>query len=422
MKVALLSIGDSGSGSTRAAYRLHKSLRLAGVQSRMFVQTKYSDDATVIGLSSKSGFGRILSGSRLLLDRFPLKHYPNREPTLFSTQWLPDKLSSRVAQLNPDLVHLQWINEGFLQIETLAKFQKPIVWTLRDMWAFTGGCHYNGDCDRYMGSCGSCPQLGSHNALDLSRRIWQRKAKAWKKLDLTVVALSSWLAKCAAQSSLFGDLPITVIPNGIDIDQYRPIDRRMARALLNLPQDKQIILFGAINSTSDSRKGFHFLQPALHNLRKLVSPDEVELVVFGASQSENSPDLGFSCHYTGQLHDDLSLALLYSAANVFVAPSVQENLANTVLEALACGIPCVAFNIGGMPDLIEHQQTGYLAKPYQVDDMAQGIFWVLEDQERYQKLSLLARRKIEREFTLTSTAQKYASLYAKLLHKSNEFK
>lgn len=415
MKIALLSYADDGSGSTRAAYRLHRSLQLVGIQSHLLVQTKYSDDNTVSGFGSKSGLGQIVAGGRLTLDRVPLRFYANRDSTLFSTQWVPDRLSSSVAHLNPDLVHLQWINEGFLQIETLAKFKKPIVWTLRDMWAFTGGCHYNGDCDRYTKSCGSCPQLGSHNRSDLSRKVWQRKNQAWKNLNLTVVALSSWLAKCAAQSSLFSHLEIKVIPNGIDTQLYRPIDRQMARTLLNLPQHKQIILFGAINSTSDSRKGFHLLQPALQNLRKLLSPDKVELVVFGASRPENPPDLGFPCHYLGHFHDDLSLSLLYSAANVFIAPSVQENLANTVLEALACGIPCIAFNIGGMPDLIEHQQTGYLASPYQIDDMTQGIFWILENQERYQKLSFLARKKIEQGFKLEDIAAKYSSLYADLL-------
>lgn len=415
MKVALLSVEDDGSGSTRAAYRLHRCLKRAGIESQMLVQSKYQDDKTVVGLSAETGVGKIASGARAVLDRLPLKLYNQRERTSFSPQWLPDRVAAKVERFNPDLVSLQWINMGYLQIETLAKFKKPIVWTLRDMWAFTGGCHYNGECDRYTQSCGACPQLNSHQDRDLSRWVWQRKAKAWKETNLTIVALSSWLGVCAAKSSLFGHLRIEVIPNSIDTQTYRPIERPIARALLNLPQDKKLILFGAVNATSDKRKGFHLLQPALKKLRQVLSPDEVELIVFGASKPEHPLDLGFATHYLGTLNDDLSLALLYSAADVFIAPSVQENLANTVLESLACGLPCVAFKIGGMPDLIEHQYNGYLAQPYQVDDLTQGIFWVLENAERRQQLSYFARQKIEQGFTVEATGAKYLSLFTELL-------
>jgi glycosyltransferase involved in cell wall biosynthesis len=415
MKALLLSTEDAGSGSTRAAYRLHRSFRAIGIDSRMLVQTKHSDDTTVIGSKSSSGAGQVVGGMRVVLDRLPLKLYRQREKSSYSLQWLPNKLTPAITQINPDIVHLHWICQGYLQIETLSQFQQPIVWTLRDMWAFTGGCHYNFDCEHYTNSCGSCPQLGSRQDWDLSRWVWKRKAKAWKNLNLTIVALSSWLADCAAASSLFRDVRIEVIPNGIDTRQYRPFDRQLSRNLLNLPQDKQLILFGAVNSTSDPRKGFHLLQPALQNLRQLLPDDAVELIVFGASQPEKPPELGFRCRYLGQLNDDLSLALLYSAADVFVAPSIQENLANTVLEALACGLPCVAFAIGGMPDLIVHQQNGYLATPYQIDDLTKGILWVMENQERHQRLSTSARQRIEQSFTMETPAHRYLSLFNDLL-------
>lgn len=415
MKALLLSSEDGGSGSTRAAYRLHQSLLEVGIDSQMMVQTKYSDDRTVKGASSSSGIGQATTGLRVTLDRLPLR-FSNKAPKAsYSLQWLPDGLASQISQFNPDLINLHWVCKGFVRIETLATLKRPIVWTMRDMWAFTGGCHYSYDCDRYTESCGQCPQLGSQRSADLSRWIWQRKAKAWKNLDLTVVALSHWIGDCARASSLFGDRRIEVISNGIDTTLYRPIDRRLARELLGLPQDKKLILFGAINATADQRKGFHLLQPALQDLRSVFSQDEVELVVFGSSKPANPPDLGFFCHYMGKLSDDLALALLYSAADVFIAPSTQENLANTVLESLACGVPCVAFNIGGMPDLIQHQQNGYLAEPYRIDDLTQGVAWVLEDGERHQKLSVTARERIERELTLEHTAQRYLKLFNELL-------
>jgi glycosyltransferase involved in cell wall biosynthesis len=415
MKALLFSTEDAGSGSTAAAHRLHQSFRDIGIDSQMLVQTKHGDDVTVAGRRISSGIGQSISGMRVALDRLPLKLYHNRKKSSYSLQWLPNKLASSVAQINPDIINLHWVCKGYLQIETIAQFKQPIVWTLRDMWAFTGGCHYSFDCDRYTASCGACPQLSSHQDRDLSRWIWNRKKKAWKNLNLTIVGLSSWIATCASASSLFRDLRIEVIPNGIDTRQYRPFDRQQARNLLDLPLDKRLILFGAVNSTSDPRKGFHLLQPALQNLRQLISCDEVELVIFGASQPQRPPDLGFPCRYLGQLNDDLSLALVYSAADVFVAPSLQENLANTVLEAIACGLPCVAFNIGGMPDLIEHYKNGYLAEPYQVDDITKGISWILESQERHRQLSYSARQKVKQSFMLETTAQRYLSLFNELL-------
>ena len=423
MKILLLSTNDIAPGAAKGAYRLHQGLQNLGVESQMLVQTKQSKDKTVLGfLNNKSKAEKVVSGVREIADRLPLKLYQNRDFGSYSPQWLPDNISSQATRLDPDLVNLHWICRGYVQIETLAKFNKPLVWTLRDMWAFTGGCHYDGDCEGYLDSCGSCPQLDSSKNYDLSRWIWRRKAKAWKNLDLTIVTISSWLGKCATSSSLFKDLRVEVIPNGLDLQQYRPFNRTVARELLSLPQDKKLVLFGASNATSDKRKGFHLLQPALRSLSQNGWKDKIELVVFGSAKPENSPDFGFPTHYLGRFSDDLSLSIIYSAADVFVAPSVQEAFGNTVLEALACSIPCIGFNIGGIPDMIEHQHNGYLALPYQVDDLAKGIAWILENEQRYQKLAYRAREKVEQEFSLEIPARRYLSLYEEILDKNKKIK
>ena len=413
MKIAIINNSDIQGGAARAAYRLHQGLQIIGVNSQMLVQEKLSNDGTV--LAPKTRLEQGIARAKLTIETLPLKVYRQRDETTFSIQWLPDRIVPRINQLDPDIINLHWINQSYAQIETLAKLKQPLVWSLHDMWAFTGGCHYNQDCDRYIASCGTCPQLGSTTDCDLSRWVWQRKAKAWKNLNLTIVALSSWLGKCAKDSSLFHNSRIEIIPNGIDTQKYKPINRQVARELLNLPQDKQLVLFGSLKATRDQRKGFHLLQPALQDLSKSGWHDRLELVVFGAAQPENPPDFGFKSHYLNTLSDDLSLALVYSAADVFVLPSVQDNLPNTIMEAIACGIPCVAFNIGGMPDLIEHQQNGYLAQAYKTEDFAQGIGWVLENEERYQKLSFRAREKVEQEFTLGIQARRYLSLYTDIL-------
>lgn len=420
MSILLISTADIQGGAPRAAYRLHQGLQSIGVDSQMLVQYKYSNDKTVIAPTTR--FGQSIARTRIAVDRLPEKLYPRRQKTGFSPQWLPDPIVPKITQLNPDIINLHWIGEAFLQIETIAKFKQPLVWTFHDMWAFTGGCHYSGECDRYTGNCGACPQLGSHQDWDLSRWVWQRKAKSWRNLNLTIVALSSWLANCTRASSLFKDLRIERIPNGIDTKLYRPINQQVARELLNLPQDKPLVLFGSLKATSDPRKGFHRLQAALQELSQSGWQDKLELVIFGASEQDNPMDLGFPTHYLGTLNDDLMLALTYSAADVFVLPSTQDNLPNTVMEAIACGTPCVAFNLGGLPDMIEHEKNGYLAQPDKVEDLAQGIVWVLENQERHQKLSHRAREKAEQEFTMELQANRYLSLFTELLDRGDSLK
>ncbi|KAF3888365.1 MULTISPECIES: glycosyltransferase family 4 protein [Nostocales] len=414
MKVLHLNVSDLIGGASRAAYRLHQGLMGIGVQSQMLVQTQDSNDQTVIGPNTK--LGKEFSKLRPALTGLPLKLYPGGELTEYSSSWLPDSIATRVPQLAPDVINLHWISKGYIQIKTLAKLNKPLIWTLHDMWAFTGGCHYSHNCDRYMNSCGACPQLGSDRNWDLSRWQWQSKTKHWRPLHLTLVSPSSWLAKCTQASSLFKNRRVEVIPNGLDIQRYKPVNRQIARGLLNLPQDKQLVLFGAINATSNQRKGFHLLYPALQSLSQSRWCERLELVIFGSSQPQNPPKFGFQSYYLGTLNDDISLALLYAAVDVFIAPSTDDNLPNTVMEALACGTPCVTFNIGGMPDMIEHQKNGYLAQPDNTEDLAQGVAWILENKERHEKLCYFARFKVEQEFTVEKQAYRYLALYDELVN------
>ena len=412
MKALHINKTDAMGGAAKAAHRLHKSSIERGIDSQMLVLDKLSDDYTVIGSSSKlgKGWGKI----RPTLDMLPLELYRQRERVPYSLQWLPSKVHKLIEKHDPDIINLHWIG-GYFPVEAIAKFNRPIVWTLHDMWPFTGGCHYSQECDRYIDSCGKCPILQSNQDYDLSRWLWQRKAKAWQKINLTIVTPSKWMAECARASSLFRDLRIEVISNGLDLKRYKPVDRQLAKDWLGLPQDKQIILFGALSATSDRRKGFHLLLPALQKLKDYYDKDRIELVVFGSSQPSTPLNFGFKVHYLGKLNDDVSLALLYAAADVFVAASVQDNLPNTVVEALACGTPCAAFAIGGMPELIDREQNGYLATAYDPKDLATGIAWILEDIPRWRYLSKCAVAKVRQEFTVDRQAERYHKLYEEIL-------
>lgn len=415
MKILHISTDDTKYGASRAAHRLHKSLLDRGIDSKMGVLAKYSTDYTVIGPLNPLGKG--MGFARPVFDSLPLRLlYRNRLNTPWSIGWLPGSIHKTIRREKPNIVHLHWIGGGMLSIPQLARIPCPVVWTFHDMWGFTGGCHYTGDCTRYKNRCGECPQLGSSGTSDMSRRIWNRKAKHWKQFNLTIVTPSRWMEQCVKESSLLYNRPIHTIPNCIDLDIYRMIDKNKARSLLRLPVDKKLILFGAVHATSDSRKGFQYLRPALQELSKNKESFNIELVVFGASQSPDSPNMGFPIHYMGMLSDDVTIALLYSAADVFIAPSVQDNLPNTVLEATACGIPTAAFNIGGMSDLIDHQKTGYLAKPFQAEDLGRGIMWILEHDDRYRTLACTAREKAERHFSPDIIAKKHINLYNDILH------
>jgi glycosyltransferase involved in cell wall biosynthesis len=409
MKVLILNESDLDGGAARAAYRLHQGLQHLAVESQMLVRAKFSGDRTVI--AQKTALTKLGPP----LDGLPLKMYRDRSASMFSTQWFPDSAIAAVHSRPPDVINLHWVCNGYLTIETFPKFRQPLVWTVHDMWPFTGGCHYTGDCQKYLDACGACPQLKSHRDFDLSRWVWQRKAKAWRGLNLTLVSPSRWMAEQMQASALLRQVPVNVIPNGIDLQRYQPRQKAVVRTLLNLPPDPYLILFGAGGGTSDPRKGFALLQAALQQLAQTEWGTRIQLVVFGAVPPETPLALGFPVHYMGKLQDDLSLAMVYAAADVFVAPSVQENLSNTVVEAIACGTPCVAFKIGGMPDLIDHHQTGYLARPYEVEDLARGIVWVLEDAERHRALQIGAREKAEREFSEQLQAQRYRTLFAELV-------
>jgi glycosyltransferase involved in cell wall biosynthesis len=417
MNVTLLSIADGKWGGARAAYRLLQGLGNIQTNAQMLVQSKFTADPHIIGPDQT--LGRVIAKVRSSIDGLPLSQYPNRQTPDFSCQWLPDRLASQLACLKPDILNLHWACAAYLQVETLARLPYPIVWTLHDMWAFTGGCHYNQTCDNYTHTCGACPQLGSTDPQDLSHWVWQRKQRAYAHANLTIVTPSHWLADCARRSSLLQDRRIEVIANGIDVSQYCPQAKPDTRQQLGLPTDKKLILFGAINAESDLRKGFQFLQPALKTLSHMGWAEQAELVVFGATAPSQPPNLGFPTHYLGSLNTETALAQAYTAADVFVAPSVQDNLPNTVLEALACGTPTVAFSVGGIPDLIEHQRQGYLAQPFETADLAQGIAWVLADSSRQQQLSQAARRKAEQHFDVNQQAQRYHTLFSELLAGQN---
>ena len=410
MKILIVNTLDIQGGAARAAYRLYKSLLDADVDSQMLVMNKSSDDFMVLVQEKKTT--KYFNKLRPVIESLPVRFYKERTKTLFSPSWFGfSSIVDKINEINPDIVHLHWICGGMIKIEDLKKIKAPIVWSLHDMWAFTGGCHYDEECKGYEKECGKCKVLGSDKENDLSRKVFNRKQKIFLQIEnMTIVGLSKWLNNCSKNSTLLKDKNHINLPNPIDTKIFKPFDKEKARELWSLPKDKKLVLFGAMGATSDLRKGFDELSQALHKLED----KNIEFVVFGSSKPENAPDLGFRTHYLGSLADDVSLVTLYSAVDVMIVPSLQENLSNAIMESLACGIPVVGFDIGGNSDMIEHQINGYLAKPFDASDLAHGIEWILNN-ENYDELCKNAREKVLREFDSEVVAKKYIELYADIL-------
>lgn len=409
MKVLHLNTNDTVGGAARTAIRLHKGLRARGVESLFLAQDKQGDDATVLRI----GGGKVSQIWRRvvpLLERMRLSIYRDYNGMPWSLNKLPRSVHNDINKLSPDIVHLHWVCGGFLPFSSLAKLQGKVVWTFHDSWPFTGGCHVPYPCLRYREECGQCPQLGSRLVSDISRASLRMKKKFFMRNDITIVTPSKWLRDCVQSSSVLRACHVEVIPNGIDLSLYRPVDKSFARELLGLPKDKLLILAGAVGALSDPNKGGEQLISAIENL-SLDFQREVELVIFGTSSLENIATLPIPARSMGRLHDDFSLVLLYSAADVFVCPSIQENLPTTVIEASACGTPSVAFSTSGLPDVIRHNETGYLARPFDTVDLANGISWILKDSSRNIELGRKARLMAEECFDIRSQSERYLNLY-----------
>jgi len=414
----MFNTSENVGGAAKSAYRLHQGLRSNGIESTFIVQNKSSESNHIIGPSTK--WQNIFSIIRPRLDQIPIS-FSIKNGYHFSTAWFPSNLQHYESYYDEaQVVHLHWINKGFIQIEHLRNFSKPVIWTLHDMWPFTGGCHHSFGCDQYKFSCGSCPHLSLSHPRDITHRIWQRKYRAWKNLDITLVGPSKWITKKAKQSSLFSGKPIKTIANGIDLTKFSPENRNLYRNRIGLTADRRIILFSAMNMTKNPYKGFGFIKSILAKLHDLGWENKLELALLGATELQKDLESFFSVNYLGELKDELSLSIIYSSVDLYFSPSIIDNLPNTIIESLASGTPCVAFNVGGIPDQIDHKENGYLAKPYDEEDIAIGIDWILQNDERWNLLSKNARLKAEINFDIIKQTGIYVDLYKNKINQTME--
>lgn len=317
-----------------------------------------------------------------------------------------------------DIIHLHWVNQGMISLEVLARILhsgKPVVWTMHDMWPCTGICHHARECENYRSECGKCMFLGSSSQHDLSCKVFRKKKKLYAGADITFVTCSRWLRDRAACSALVAGHEVLDIPNAIDTNVFRPCSKAEARARLGLPQDRKLILFGAVKTT-DKRKGFDYMVEACSILADR-HPDMVQnagVIVVGKNSAAIGSCLPFGIYPFDYVGDSARMADIYNAADVFVTPSLEENLPNMIMEAMACGTPCVGFRVGGIPEMIEHGANGYLASYRSAEDFAAGIGAVLFS-GRYEELSRNAVEKVASCYSESVVAGKYMDLYRKIL-------
>ncbi len=391
LRVLHVNTTDLDGGAARAAHRIHTAQRRIGVDSHMLVLRRRDADPFVHQPQVRADQLVVQRLRQAVAGQLAVRQKTPTNPALHSLNRFGCGLADWINRQAFDVVNLHWLGDEMLSVEEIARIRAPVCWTMHDMWPFSGAEHYDDltHPGRYLQPYTAASRPPGYGGPDLDARVWHRKQRAWAKRALHLVSPSRWLAGCARDSALLGQQPVHVLPNCVDHAIYRAVGRRQAREWLGLDPAKRYILFGAMSGTSDPRKGFALLTGALDRLvgtwpeaRGCGTGGEgeagVELMVFGAVRPEHPPDFGLPVHYLGCFHDDLSLALLYAAADVLAAPSMQDNLPNTLVEALACGTPCVAFDIGGMPDLVEHGVTGWLAPPFEVDSFAQGLRQMLE--------------------------------------------
>lgn len=413
MKILHLNATLTG-GAARAALRLHTALLKEEVDSYVYVQDTRGGVVEDRILGPKTGLTKTWATMRAYLDKAPILLYAKRKKGTFNLGWLPfSPVLGAIQAIKPDIVHLHWIGRGMIPLRDLPKIKLPLVWSLHDMWAFTGGDHYYKDENEhgYQHSC----ILNSSFTYDLATLGFGMKKRAYEKIsNLWVVGLSNWISKCARQSILLQDKRHAVIPNLIDTEVYKPLDWQVCRQLLGLNTSKKLIGFGAMHAIDDPKKGYDLL---LGSLQKFDTGLQMELVIFGANAPKSAPNLPFKIHYLGTLNDTSSLVALYNALDVLVVPSSQENLSNVILESLACATPVVAFDIGGNGDLVKHQKNGYLARPFETEDLKVGLEWALNT-PHYAKLCAYARTHVLEHFSQAVVVKKYVQLYQEILHGS----
>jgi len=423
MRIVQVNHSDVGGGAARAAYRLHRGLLSIGETCSMVVKQKLTNDKDIVLAQQPNA---ALNRRAFLFESIQEHintHRTEISNTIFSFSYPGSDISTIPHILATDIVNLHWV-ANFQSPTSLRKLfasGKPVVWTLHDQWAFTGGCHYSAGCKKYMDTCADCPQL-TDALYDLPSKILLDKMVLFADVNMTIVAPSNWLKECAKESRLFNKLRIEVIPNSLETDIFIPKNKREAKKKLGIDTDVRTLLFGAENGR-EKRKGYHELLRAIEHCKSyerfntLMAERKIILLLLG-HPGEELTRTGLPIHPLGYVNSDEQLADIYSAADVFVLPSLEDNLPNTMLESMSCGTPVIAFDTGGMRDLIQNDITGMIVTYKDTAALGNAITDLLFDQKKIEQMGYNCSSLIHKNFKLKVQAARYRDLYSELVKKT----
>jgi glycosyltransferase involved in cell wall biosynthesis len=413
MRVLIVNTSEKTGGAAVAANRLMEALKNNGVKAKMLVRDKETDQITVVALKQTATLRWHFLWERLtiyLYNHFSRKHLFEIDIANAGTN-----ITTLREFQEADLIHLHWINQGMLSINNIKQILdtgKPIVWTMHDLWPATALCHYTHECTAFSTGCHNCQYLhGEGSDKDLSTKLWKKKKKLYQNANISFVTCSKWLKGEAQKSGLLIGKRLTSIPNPINTYAFHPEDKREAKIHAGLPIDRRLILFVSQRVT-DKRKGMEYFTKAIKIMTERFPEmkENTGIAVLGGHSEEIANQLSLPTYSLGYVREERRIINIYNAVDVFVLPSLEDNLPNTIMEAMACGIPCIGFNIGGIPEMIEHQVNGYVAKYKDSDDLSNGIRWVLND-STYKTLSENALHKVTSDYSQHSVAMKYIDVY-----------
>lgn len=407
MRVLIVNTSERTGGAAVAANRLMKALNNNGAKAKMLVRDKETDALTVVSLPHSPRLRWHFLWERLVI--FYRLHFSRQHLFEIDIANAGSDITKLPEFKEADVIHLHWINQGMLSLKGIRKILqsgKPVVWTMHDIWPATALCHVTLGCERFTTQCQHCrllPDGGSSN--DYSATIWQRKQRMLADGSIYFVACSRWLASEAKRSALLKGQKITSIPNPIDTRVYKRGNKQEARQRLGLPLDKKLILF-ASQRVTNVNKGMDYLIEACQQLQVA----DAAVVILGGHAEEVVSQLSLKAYPLGYVNEEQRIVDVYQAVDVFVLPSLSENLPNTIMEAMACGVPCVGFKVGGIPEEIDHRHNGYVAEYRNAEDLARGIRWILSEAD-YEKLSQSAVQKVMQNYSQQSVALKYLDVY-----------
>lgn len=411
MRVLIINTSERIGGAAIAANRLMEALKKNGVRAKMLVRDKQTDHLTVLSVG-----GNWMQPVKFLWERLCifLTNRFNRKNLFYVdiANTGTDVTRHREFQ-RADIIHLHWVNQSYLSLDDLNKVLhagKPVVITMHDQWYFTSVCHHADDCTRYRTLCHHCPVMNGGSFVDMAKRVFQQKQRFYRDAPVTFVGCSQWIADLARTSLLTQGHPVLSIPNPINTSFFHPLDQQEARQQFNLPFDQHLLLFSCLRIT-DERKGFQFLVEAIQLINQ-QHPDLAQrlgIVVVGREADKVQTLLHTAIYPISYVSEPQKMVQLYNAVDLFVTPSLQENLPNTIMESLSCGTPCVGFHIGGIPEMIDHQQNGYVARYRDAQDLADGIVWTLRADR--DTLSRQARNKVMTTYSENAVARKYIDVY-----------